>query len=154
MAEDKTVPPDWKEQIEAIVAMQGTNNTLCADCGTSEETEWSVWNHGVFVCIKCAGIHRQIGVHVSKVKSTQFDKWKNNELHFIKGIGGNVNANKRHENRKPKYFINPSECAHVDYVRKYFIRSKYETKMFEPEQKGLLYIIILYLSIANSHSSI
>ena len=141
MATDKTVPADWKSQIEAIISLQGTNNKLCADCATSEETEWSVWNHGVFVCIKCAGIHRQIGVHISKVKSTQFDKWKNNELSNVKNLGGNINVNKRIEIRKPKYFINPSECQNVDIVRKYYIRSKYERKIFQSEQKGIYYYI-------------
>eukprot|EP00484_Ammonia_sp_Unknown_P017230 CAMPEP_0197030760 /NCGR_PEP_ID=MMETSP1384-20130603/9920_1 /TAXON_ID=29189 /ORGANISM="Ammonia sp." /LENGTH=402 /DNA_ID=CAMNT_0042460167 /DNA_START=105 /DNA_END=1313 /DNA_ORIENTATION=+ len=134
MADDKSTPENWKEQIEAIISTEGTNNTQCADCNTAE-TEWSVWNHGVFVCIKCAGIHRQIGVHISKVKGTVLDTWKNNELFFVKSIGGNVNANKKLENRKPKYFINPSECPSVDVVRKYFIRQKYENKLFQAEMK-------------------
>merc|ERR1719411_1704123 len=115
---DKRTPPDWKQQIEAIIGTGGQNNTMCADCFVNAtDSNWSVWNHGIFVCIKCAGIHRQIGVHISKVKSTQFDKWKNNELSFVKSIGGNSSANKKLENRKPKYFINPSECDGVEDVR-------------------------------------
>jgi len=36
---------------------------------------WASWNLGVFLCIRCAGIHRNLGVHVSKVKSVNLDSW-------------------------------------------------------------------------------
>mmetsp|Transcript_1652 Transcript_1652/g.3244 ORF Transcript_1652/g.3244 Transcript_1652/m.3244 type:complete len:408 (-) Transcript_1652:168-1391(-) len=133
--DDKSTPPDWKERIEAIVNTQGTNNTVCADCNVTSDAEWSVWNHGVFVCIKCSGIHRQLGVHISKVKSTQLDKWRNNELAFVSNLGGNLRVNQTLEHRKPKYFLNPSECPSVDGVRKFFIRQKYECRRFHTETK-------------------
>ena len=36
---------------------------------------WVSWNLGIFVCIRCAGIHRNLGVHISKVKSVNLDSW-------------------------------------------------------------------------------
>ena len=30
---------------------------------------------GVFLCIQCSGIHRSIGTHISKVKSSDLDTW-------------------------------------------------------------------------------
>jgi len=36
---------------------------------------WASWNLGVFLCIRCAGIHRNLGVHVSRVKSVNLDSW-------------------------------------------------------------------------------
>lgn len=30
---------------------------------------------GVFVCIRCSGIHRSMGTHISKVKSVDLDMW-------------------------------------------------------------------------------
>ena len=36
---------------------------------------WASWNLGVFVCIRCAGIHRNLGVHISRVKSVNLDSW-------------------------------------------------------------------------------
>lgn len=32
-------------------------------------------NRGVFVCIRCSGIHRSMGTHISKVKSVDLDTW-------------------------------------------------------------------------------
>ncbi len=36
---------------------------------------WASWNLGIFVCIRCAGIHRNLGVHISKVRSVNLDSW-------------------------------------------------------------------------------
>jgi hypothetical protein len=41
-------------------------NRCCADCGTAEP-DWASLNLGILLCIECSGIHRQLGVHVSKV---------------------------------------------------------------------------------------
>ena len=40
-----------------------------------EGPRWASWNLGVFLCIRCAGIHRNLGVHVSRVKSVNLDSW-------------------------------------------------------------------------------
>lgn len=34
-----------------------------------------VWESGVFLCIRCSGIHRGMGTHISKVKSVDLDVW-------------------------------------------------------------------------------
>ena len=45
-------------------------NGCCVDCG-SPDPEWASLNLGVLLCIECSGIHRRLGVHVSKVKVAQ-----------------------------------------------------------------------------------
>lgn len=41
-------------------------NEKCADCG-APEPDWASLNLGVLVCIECSGVHRNLGVHLSKV---------------------------------------------------------------------------------------
>ncbi|KAL2557735.1 ADP-ribosylation factor GTPase-activating protein AGD2 [Forsythia ovata] len=47
-------------------------NDQCAECSASEP-DWASLNLGVLICIECSGIHRNLGVHISKVRSVTLD---------------------------------------------------------------------------------
>lgn len=42
------------------------SNRACADCATGRPA-WASLNTGLFLCMRCAGAHRSLGTHVSKV---------------------------------------------------------------------------------------
>jgi stromal membrane-associated protein len=50
------------------------DNRKCADC-RKRDPRWASWNLGILICIRCSGIHRGLGVHISKVKSADLDTW-------------------------------------------------------------------------------
>eukprot|EP01133_Synstelium_polycarpum_P012201 gene12201-14279_t len=51
------------------------SNTVCADCD-AKDPDWASINFGSIVCIDCSGIHRSLGVHITKVRSLVLDKWE------------------------------------------------------------------------------
>ena len=69
-------------------------NAACADCGAAEP-EWASLNLGVTLCIECGGAHRQMGTHVSKVRSCVLDvrAWEHGALVRVFEVWGNTNAN-------------------------------------------------------------
>ncbi|XP_054649427.1 BAR_ACAPs and ArfGap_ACAP domain-containing protein [Dunckerocampus dactyliophorus] len=71
------------------VAMQGAGNHRCCDCG-QEEPRWASVNLGVTVCIECSGIHRSLGVHLSKVRSLTLDSWEAEQLKLLCVLGNDV----------------------------------------------------------------
>lgn len=35
---------------------------------------------GIFLCMRCASLHRKLGTHISKVKSLSMDTWTNEQV--------------------------------------------------------------------------
>lgn len=48
-------------------------NASCADCGAADPT-WASVNLGITICLACAGAHRRLGTHLSKVGAS--GKWE------------------------------------------------------------------------------
>ncbi|KAJ9563930.1 hypothetical protein OSB04_009090 [Centaurea solstitialis] len=68
-------------------------NDKCADCGASDP-DWACLNLGVLVCIECSGVHRNLGVHISKVRSLTLDVkvWEPSVITLFQSLG-NAYAN-------------------------------------------------------------
>ena len=63
-------------------------NSVCVDCG-SEKPKWASMNNGVFLCLKCAGVHRGFGMSISLIRSLQIDSWTENQLLYLTKGGNN-----------------------------------------------------------------
>ncbi|KAI3321076.1 ArfGap-domain-containing protein [Xylariaceae sp. AK1471] len=85
------------------------------------DPRWASWNLGIFICIRCSGIHRGMGTHISRVKSVDLDSWTDEQLQSVLNWG-NARAN--------KYWEAKLAAAHVPSEAKIenFIRTKYELK--------------------------
>ena len=55
-----------EEEAALPVVREVAGNGACADCGAPAPT-WASINLGVTICLACAGVHRRLGTHLSKV---------------------------------------------------------------------------------------
>lgn len=101
------VGDDNREALKKLRMVPG--NDTCADCGV-KDPEWACTNLGIIVCIECSGIHRSLGVHVSKVRSVILDKWEPDTIQVMLCLGNNI-GNSIYEESVPidmeSFRINP-----------------------------------------------
>lgn len=62
-------------------------------CTPSPDPTWASLNLGALICIECSGIHRNLGTHLSRVRSLDLDDWPR-ELTLVLTAIGNDMANR------------------------------------------------------------
>ena len=78
---------------------------------------------------RCSGIHRGLGTHLSKVRSTTLDVWLPEQVAFMQHTGNAV-ANTHFEAHLPPDFQRPSHVADSKPPPTLiaFIRAKYQVR--------------------------
>ncbi|CAJ1978609.1 unnamed protein product [Sphenostylis stenocarpa] len=105
-----------KKILEGLLKLP--ENKECADC-KAKGPRWASVNLGIFICMQCSGIHRSLGVHISKVRSATLDTWLPEQVAFIQSMG-NEKANSYWEAELPPNY----DRVGIEN----FIRAKYEEK--------------------------
>ncbi|KAL1811700.1 hypothetical protein ACET3Z_021765 [Daucus carota] len=115
-----------RERLDKLLSE--ADNKICADCGT-QDPKWVSSNIGAFICIQCSGVHRSLGVHISKVFSVKLDEWTNEDVDALESLGGNKAVNYKYESSMPDNFKKPNPDSSIE-ERTDYIRRKYVLQQF------------------------
>ena len=116
---------DMKRQKQIInKLLKKPENKYCADCKNNPPT-WASINLGILICINCSGCHRELGTHISKIKSINLDSWPLNILENFQKTDNKI------ANYYCEYNLKKSDFDKIkndkDKIME-FIKDKYEYK--------------------------
>ncbi|XP_078664639.1 arf-GAP with SH3 domain, ANK repeat and PH domain-containing protein 2-like isoform X14 [Branchiostoma floridae x Branchiostoma belcheri] len=126
-SEENSVAELRQNIISEVKRMPG--NGQCCDCNAPDPT-WLSTNLGVLLCIECSGVHRALGVHISRTQSLELDVLNTSELLLARTVG-NMGFNDIMESR-----LDPSQKPTANSTmeeRREFIQDKYVHHKFATE---------------------
>lgn len=130
--------PVEKDYLHLVRSIPNSDNSSCLDCGSMELVEWISINTLSCFCIKCASCHRNIGSHITKIRSLKLDKFENETELLLKYINNRSVNSYLEENLPTNEKITPDVN---DEARLQFIKSKYLSKKYKsviPDVNNLL----------------
>mmetsp|Transcript_28184 Transcript_28184/g.84316 ORF Transcript_28184/g.84316 Transcript_28184/m.84316 type:complete len:1134 (-) Transcript_28184:56-3457(-) len=115
-----------EEDRTSLRAVNG--NDRCADCTDPQTPTWASLNLTATFCITCSGVHRNLGVHISRVRSLELDDWKADHLAIMMAYGNGA-LNAVYEAAVPPDRKRPKVGCPSDELEAW-IRDKYQHKKF------------------------
>uniref|UniRef100_A0A3B4ABW0 Arf-GAP with GTPase, ANK repeat and PH domain-containing protein 3 n=1 Tax=Periophthalmus magnuspinnatus TaxID=409849 RepID=A0A3B4ABW0_9GOBI len=112
--------------LQAIRSQRG--NSRCVDCGANNP-DWASLNLGALICIECSGIHRNLGTHLSRVRSLDLDDWPLELIKVLSSIGNELCNAVWEGNTQGRPKPTPDATREE---RERWIRAKYEQRLFLP----------------------
>ncbi|GAB6028472.1 hypothetical protein CHUAL_002631 [Chamberlinius hualienensis] len=102
-------------------------NDRCVDCNSANDITWLSTNLGILTCIECSGIHRDLGVHISRIQSLTLDNIGTSQLLLARSMSNASFNDVMEATLNPSRKLNPGSSMEE---RLEFIRAKYVEKKF------------------------
>ncbi|SCU98839.1 LAME_0G00760g1_1 [Lachancea meyersii CBS 8951] len=138
------MPPENVEQsaIKAyteLVSNADKSNTICCDCGGTNQVEWVSINLLCVVCIKCSSVHRSLGAHHSKMRSLKLDTFTSKEILELLNYVSNNNVNSIYEAELHEKILDldSSSQQRTDFITDKYVNRKFVSALEEKEPEAI-----------------
>ncbi|KAJ4772219.1 hypothetical protein LUZ62_020188 [Rhynchospora pubera] len=121
-------------------------NDVCAEC-SAPEPDWASLNLSILMCIECSGVHRNLGVHISKVRSLRLDVkvWEPVICDLFHALGNSyansiwegsllVQDKSNDESKEDGLPIGKPNPNDTLLTKEKYIQTKYVEKLFIPKE--------------------
>ncbi|CAK9438628.1 uncharacterized protein LODBEIA_P28520 [Lodderomyces beijingensis] len=119
--------PSEKDYLKSVRTIANSDNGICVDCGSQESVEWISINSLTCMCVNCASCHRNIGSHITKIRSLKLDKFENETEILLRYIN-NRQFNEFMEENLPRSGKITADTSNE--TRLAFIKAKYSSKSY------------------------
>ncbi|XP_060537226.1 arfGAP with SH3 domain, ANK repeat and PH domain-containing protein [Cylas formicarius] len=114
-------------------------NDRCCDCNSQNDATWLSTNFGIIVCIECSGIHRDLGVHISRIQSLTLDNVGTSQLVLARFMT-NHNFNDIMEaqlSSNDKLEPSSSMDERLNFIRAKYVEKRFAMRTCESEREKL-----------------
>ncbi|XP_015833458.2 arfGAP with SH3 domain, ANK repeat and PH domain-containing protein isoform X5 [Tribolium castaneum] len=117
-------------------------NDRCCDCNSQNDATWLSTNFGIIVCIECSGIHRDLGVHISRIQSLTLDNVGTSQLVLARFMTNHSFNDVMEAQLSPNEKLEPSSSMEerLNFIRAKYVDKQFADKTCDNEIKKLYYL--------------
>lgn len=104
------------------------------------DPDWASLNLGALICIECSGIHRNLGTHLSRVRSLDLDEWPLELIKVMSAIGNELANSVWEANAQGR--LKPAPDATRYTFTSFPLSNKHLFELFSKSMHSIISVII------------